>query len=146
MQIVSRSAIVPYSAKEMYTLVNDIQAYPHFLPWCTGAKVLHQTPTEITASLEIHKGGISKSFTTRNILGEHHIDMHLVDGPFKSLEGRWEFHPLADQGCKVAFQLAFEFTNRVMQMMLGATFNHAANTLLTAFCERAKHLHHAHAH
>ena len=142
MQKVSRNAIVPYSAQSMYELVNDINAYPHFLPWCAHAEVHEKTETSITASLDLSKGGITKRFTTRNVLTPHQrIDMHLVDGPFKHLLGRWDFAPLSTTACKIEFQLEFEFSNTIFQMLLNSTFQNAASTLLTAFCDRAKELH-----
>ena len=142
MQKVSRNAIVPYSTQSMYDLVNDIPAYPHFLPWCSEAHVQDTTPDSITASLSISKGGLSKHFTTRNVLTPYsRIDMHLVDGPFKHLVGHWIFTPLEENACKIEFNLEFEFTNTLMHMLLNSTFQHAASTLLNAFCERAKALH-----
>jgi ribosome-associated toxin RatA of RatAB toxin-antitoxin module len=144
MQKVSRNAIVPYSAQSMYDLVNDINAYPHFLPWCAHAEVHDVSETAITASLDLSKGGITKRFTTCNVLTPfERIDMQLVDGPFKHLQGRWDFTPLSETACKIEFQLEFEFTNTIMQMLLNSTFQHATSTMLTAFCDRAKELHEA---
>ena len=144
MQKVSRHAIIPYSAQLMYDLVNDINAYPHFLPWCAHAEIHEATAESITASMDISKGGLTKRFTTRNVLTPFtRIDMLLVDGPFKYLQGRWDFTPLNDNACKIEFHLEFEFTNTIMQMLLNSTFQHAAGTLLNAFCDRAKELHEA---
>ena len=87
---ISRTALVPYSAEQMYQLVNDVQSYPQFLPGCTGSRVLESTPGQMTAAVDVSKAGISKTFTTRNQLTSNQsILMHLVDGPFKKLIGGW---------------------------------------------------------
>ena len=109
---ISRTALVPYSAEQMYQLVNDVNAYPDFLPGCTGSRVLESGPTQMTAAVDVSKAGISKTFTTRNTLTDNQsILMHLVDGPFKKLIGGWKFTPLSQDACKIEFHLDFEFTN-----------------------------------
>ena len=83
---ISRTALVPYSAEQMYQLVNDVQSYPQFLPGCTGSRILESTPGQMTAAVDVSKAGISKTFTTRNQLTSNQsILMNLVDGPFKNL-------------------------------------------------------------
>jgi len=138
MAVVSKTALVPYSAQAMYDLVADVEAYPRFLPWC-GSATLHETEGhEWKASIEIARGRVRKSFTTRNrmVPGET-IEMHLLEGPFRRLEGGWRFQPLGDAGCKVCLDLEFEFSNLVMEKLIGPVFNEIANTLVDAFCKRA---------
>ncbi|WP_338327706.1 SRPBCC family protein, partial [Rosenbergiella nectarea] len=90
----TRSALVPFSADNMYRLVNDVDSYPQFLPGCTGSKILEQSEQQMTASMDVSKAGISKTFVTRNTLTQsHHIAMQLVDGPFRKLSGGWTFTP-----------------------------------------------------
>lgn len=138
MAVVKKTALVPYSAEAMYDLVADVEAYPRFLPWC-GSATLHEAEGHMwTASIEIARGRVRKTFTTRNrmVPGET-IEMHLLEGPFRRLEGDWRFQPLGDAGCKVCLDLEFEFSNRVMEKLIGPVFNEIANTLVDAFCKRA---------
>ena len=138
MEKVSRSAAVPYSAKCLYDLVNDVESYPQFLPWCGGAKILEKSSSEIVASVEISKGAMRKTFTTQNTLHPHdRIEMKLVSGPFKTLHGIWQFEALDENTCRVSLDLEFDFSNRVIAMVVGPVFHHIANTLLDAFVERA---------
>lgn len=135
---IQRSALVPYSPREMYDLVNDSRRYPEFLPWCTGARILADSPEERTASLDLSKGGISKSFTTINRLypGER-IEMRLKEGPFKTLSGLWRFTALGDAGCKVELDLQFEFSNKLVALAFGSIFSQIASSLVDAFQKRA---------
>ena len=99
---ISRTALVPYSAEQMYQLVNDVQSYPQFLPGCTGSRILESTPGLMTAAVDVSKAGISKTFTTRNQLTSNQsILMSLVDGPFKKLIGGWKFTPLSQDACRL---------------------------------------------
>ncbi|MDZ7662552.1 type II toxin-antitoxin system RatA family toxin [Thiohalophilus sp.] len=139
MQTINKSALVPYSPDQMYALVDDITAYPEFLPWCHHAEEHHRTEAQVEASLEIAHSGLHKSFTTRNELRPHdQIAMSLVKGPFKSLRGVWRFEPLGDAGCKVSLEMEFEFSSRLMGMTFGPLFNKIAGTLVDSFIERAK--------
>ena len=97
MEVVHRTARVPYSTQQMYALVNDIEAYPEFLPWCVAAHVESRTDEEIIAGLTLEKGGVRKRFTTRNVLDHgSKLEMHLVEGPFKHLYGVWTFVDISD--------------------------------------------------
>ncbi len=128
-----------HSAEQMFDLVNNINAYPEFVPDCADAKVLEQNEEFITASLKIAKGGLSKWFTTKNtLLPENKIQMQLVEGPFKRLSGGWSFVPLDKNACKVILTLEFEFKNRLIQMAFGKVFNEVANNMVAAFINRAK--------
>lgn len=136
---VSRTALVPYTPLQMYELVNDIPAYAEFLPWCHEAKVLESGEDFIVASIAIAHSGIRQSFTTRNTLqtGEK-IHMHLLEGPFRYLDGYWQFHSLGEEGCKVTLDLDFEFSNRLIGLTFGKMFNKIATTLIEAFVKRAQ--------
>lgn len=138
MKTVHRNALVMHSAAQMYALVNDIKSYPEFLPWCSAARIVSETSAEIVASLDVAKGGVKKTFTTRNELTtDQIIEMELVDGPFQRLAGCWRFKALNEEACKVELDLEFEFSGRLMALMLGPIFNEAANTMVAAFCKRA---------
>jgi ribosome-associated toxin RatA of RatAB toxin-antitoxin module len=122
----------------MSALVNDIASYPQFLPWCSKANVLEQNIDFMVASIEVQKGGIRQSFTTRNDLSsEGKIVMDLVDGPFKYLKGVWDFIHLKEGACKVILTLEFELKQNIAKMAFGPVFNQAANSMVDAFCERA---------
>lgn len=138
---IERSAIVMCSAQALFDLVNDVERYPDFLPWCLGAHVESANDHEITAQLTVGKSGIKQSFTTCNKLTRpERMEMTLVEGPFKQLRGVWQFTALQENACKVHFDLQFEFSNKITALALGAVFNQAADTLVDAFCVRAKQL------
>ena len=135
---ISRTALVPYSAEQMYQLVNDVQSYPQFLPGCTGSRILESTPGQMTAAVDVSKAGISKTFTTRNQLTSNQsILMNLVDGPFKKLIGGWKFTPLSQEACRIEFHLDFEFTNKLIELAFGRVFKELAANMVQAFTVRA---------
>ena len=134
----SRSALVPYRAAEMFQLVDDVESYAEFLPWCNRSEVLSRTDDTVEATLELHKGAVSKSFTTRNTLkADEAIDIELLGGPFRHLSGGWTFLPLGEEGSKVSLQLDFEFESRMVDMLFGAFFEDTCNSLVDAFTRRA---------
>ncbi|MET1219909.1 MAG: type II toxin-antitoxin system RatA family toxin [Glaciecola sp.] len=136
---VKKSALVPYSAKMMYDLVNDVNKYPEFLPGCVGSDVLEHSDTHMLAALHIAKAGIRHTFTTRNTLIENNrIQMSLADGPFKHLSGGWTFTELDEYACKIELHLQFEFTSRIVALAFGKIFNTLANSMVDAFIQRAK--------
>ena len=138
MRKVSRSALVPYSADQMYALVEDFLAYPDFLPWCTGAILHSRDPETIEASLELQRSGVRKSFRTRNTLQPGvEMGIALVGGPFRHLAGGWRFEQLGDDGSKVSLQLDFEFENRVTDAVFGRYFEKTCNSLIDSFIKRA---------
>lgn len=135
---VKKSALVLYSAENMFDLVNDIESYPYFLPWCRSTRVLSRNMDEVRASIEMVKGGIHRSFTTCNRLQKNKmIEIRLLDGPFHHLEGFWRFQSLREDACKVSLDMEFEFSNKVLRVMIGPVFNQIANSLVDAFCKRA---------
>ena len=122
----------------MFVLVDDVTAYPEFLPWCKSAEVHGQSDEVVEATLELQKGAISKTFTTRNSRREFEsIDLALVGGPFKHLQGGWRFKDLGDDGSKVTLDLEFEFESRLTDMMFGPFFEEICNSLVDAFSKRA---------
>ncbi len=136
---ISRSALVPYSAEAMFDLVDDVAAYPEFLPWCRGAEVLSRDEDEVKARLHIAKGAFNQSFTTVNRrLRPKLLEMRLVEGPFRHLEGFWRFEPLDEGACKVSLDIDFEFSSRLLSMTLGPVFKQITNTLVDAFVQRAR--------
>jgi len=135
---VSRSALVPYSARKMFVLVDDVEAYPQFLPWCNDAEVHSRTDEAVEATLELHKGAVSNHFTTRNTRHEFTaIDISLIGGPFRQLQGGWRFKDLGDDGSKVTLELEFMFDSIVIDLMFGAFFEDTCNSMVDAFSKRA---------
>lgn len=138
MTTISKNALVPYSATEMFDLVNDIESYERFLPWCRSSEVLSQSEDEVRATIEIAHGSLHKSFTTCNRLQTNKmIEMRLEQGPFKHLEGFWRFDVLGERACKVSLDLDFEFSNKLIGMAMGPIFSQIANNLVDAFSKRA---------
>ena len=123
----------------MFLLVDDVEAYPEFLPWCNEAEVHERTGEVVVATLELHKGGMSDHFTTRNSRNEFEsIRITLVGGPFAHLDGGWHFDDLGADGCKVSLQLDFEFESVIVDLMFGAFFEETCNSLVDAFVQRAQ--------
>jgi ribosome-associated toxin RatA of RatAB toxin-antitoxin module len=139
LQTVERSALVPYSAAQMFALVNDVARYPEFLPWCVAASVEPVSPEELLASLRIARGPLRTEFKTRNRLeADRRIVMQLVEGPFRHLKGEWSFEPLAQRGSRVRFRVEFEFMNRWMGAALNPVFDAICRTMVDAFVVRAR--------
>lgn len=138
MAIVRKSALLPYSAQQLYDLVEDFASYPRFLPWCKSARLLSRSEQELCAELEVARMGIAQKFSTCNRLHPpESMDISLKDGPFKKLHGGWRFHALAPDACKIELELDFEFSGRLIDSAFGAVFKQVANTLVDAFCKRA---------
>lgn len=138
MNVLKRNAIVPYSTQQMFELVDNIEEYPRFLPWCQHSHVLSRTKEEVVATLEVAWKGIHKSFTTKNrLLPYERVDISLVNGPLKHMEGIWNFQSLQAHACKVMLDLEFEFAGSFIDRLFQPVFQHIANTLVEAFCKRA---------
>jgi ribosome-associated toxin RatA of RatAB toxin-antitoxin module len=136
---VDRRALVPYSAEQMYALVDDIPSYPRFLPWCRAAAVLSRSDKEAVATLQVHKGALHARFTTRNRLQPPgSIGLALVSGPFRSLEREWRFEPIGDQGSRVRLRLKFAFANPLNAWLLEPVFEHTSRSLVDAFVARGR--------
>ncbi len=130
---------MPYSAEQMYQLVNQVDDYPKFLIWCSDASILKQTSDQIIASVEINKSGFNQSFTTINTLTHNQrIDMKLKEGMFKQLNGAWVFTRLNDQACKIELSLNFSFSSKILDLAISPIFTSIANSQLEAFVARAK--------
>jgi ribosome-associated toxin RatA of RatAB toxin-antitoxin module len=138
MAIVEKSVLIGHSAAKMYALVADVEAYPQFLPWCSGAEVRPLGTDTAVATLHVNYHGLRQNFTTENRMDHGAlIEMKLVNGPFKHLDGFWRFAPLAEQACKVEFRLSYELSGKLMEKMAGPVFNHIANTFVEVFVKRA---------
>jgi ribosome-associated toxin RatA of RatAB toxin-antitoxin module len=139
MQTVTASALVAYSSQQMFDLVNDVEAYPQFMPGCVGARILRKGDGWVEAELDLHKSGFNQTFATRNQLtAPDLIHMQLVSGPFSCLEGYWRFKSLAESACKVEFELNFELQNRFLQMAAGKMFAGISQQQVDAVCRRAE--------
>jgi len=138
MRKISRSALVPYSAEQMYVLVEDVESYPEFLPWC-GDAVLHWREGDVLeGSVEMRLAGLRRSFRTRNRMREYEaIEMELVEGPFSHLVGGWQFKALEHLGCKVSLEVEFEVKSQTTNRLLGRYFEDICNSLVDAFVRRA---------
>jgi len=135
---ISRQIQVPYSAHQMYQLVNDVAAYPKFLPWCDSSRVLRVNGNEMDASITLKVGAVRKVFTTRNTNDPgKKIVVSLLNGPFKSLDGYWSFHDLAEGGSIIRLNMSFEFSSRLVDMAIGPVFREIVRNLITAFQQRA---------
>lgn len=138
---IHREALLPYSAECMYDLVNDVARYPEFLPWCGAATILDSTDSLMRASIVIKKVGVSQSFSTENRLVPYEkITMSLLNGPFRSLHGVWQFSAIQSLGCKITLDLAFEFLSSIIYLPVKKIFEPAADSLLQAFVTRAHEL------
>ena len=141
---VVRTVLVGQSAERMFDLVDDVARYPEFLPWCSGSEIVRKTADEARASLHISYKGVKQSFTTDNtMVAGREISMRLVDGPFRSLNGTWRFHPLAPDACKIEFTLNYEFSSGLLDRLVGPVFGHIAGTMVDAFLKRAESLYDA---
>ncbi|MCK5666100.1 MAG: type II toxin-antitoxin system RatA family toxin [Thiotrichaceae bacterium] len=138
MTCINKTALIPYSAAKMYDLVADVDSYEHFLPWCGGSKILSQTDDEVQGQVRIQHMGMDKTFTTLNRMQKNKmIEMRLIDGPFKQLQGFWRFDSLDENACKISLDLEFQFSNKIMSLAFGPIFSQIANSMVDAFCKRA---------
>lgn len=141
MVLVQKSALVKYSAQKMFDLVDNIEAYPEFLPWCSDSRILSRKDNVVEAELIIAKGGFKKSFATRNLLDHGgRITIALLNGPFTHLEGKWDFMPLREDASKISLDLEFEMSGKLASLAFGAVFNQICNTMVASFTERAKEI------
>lgn len=138
MNTIHRSAIVNHSAQQMFNLINDVENYKHFLPWCGDSALIQDNKDERIASVTIAFKGIHKTFTTRNTLKPYQsISLGLIDGPFSNLQGIWRFKTLDKNACKVTLNLEFDFSNRVVGMVIEPVFTLIANSMLDSFVSQA---------
>lgn len=136
---VEKSVLVAYSAEKMFALVDGVEDYPVFLPWCGGSEVKWRDESSTVGTVHISYMGIKQSFTTENSKQYPTlIEMRLQEGPFKQLEGNWSFTPLNDEACKVAFFLRYEFSSKLLEGVLSPVFDHITGTFVDAFVKRAE--------
>ena len=138
MPLVQKSALVSHSVAEMFALVDAVERYPQFLPWCGGTRLLKRDALTTVATIEIKYRGIRQAFTTSNTKnGTERMQISLLEGPFKALDGVWDFTALGDAACKVSLQLDYSFANAVLETAVGPVFGLIANTMIERFVERA---------
>ncbi len=138
MNKVEKTVLVMHSAEQMYALVDAVEDYPKFLPWCGGVELLERTDVSTSATLHINYHGVKQNFTTQNIKAfPHSMDMQLIDGPFKHLDGDWRFVELRPNACKIEFSLNYEFANSFLEKIIAPVFNHIAATFVDDFVARA---------
>jgi ribosome-associated toxin RatA of RatAB toxin-antitoxin module len=141
MTIIQRSALLPYPAERLFELVNDIEAYPRYMDGCVGAQVMHRSEEVIEARLDLARAGIAQSFATRNRSQPHHtIELELLEGPFESFHGRWQFQGLGDMACKVSLDLEFTFNNGLLGAAAAKLFDSVTGNLVDSLGRRAREL------
>jgi len=139
MAVVQKSILVGYSAEQMFKLVDAVEEYPQFMPWCGGVEVHQREATGLRSTLHINFHGVQQSFTTENTNSAPSLmKMKLISGPFKQLEGTWVFKPLRDNACKIEFDLHYEFSSKILEHLIGPVFSKIANSFVDAFCLRAE--------
>jgi ribosome-associated toxin RatA of RatAB toxin-antitoxin module len=139
MAVVHKSVLLPYSAEQMFALVDRIEDYPQFLPWCGGTEVRKREGDKVVASLSINYHGIKQTFATENTnKPPTEIVMTLLEGPFKHLHGTWHFKPLRADACKIDFDLQYEFSSRLLEGIIGPVFSMIANSFVDSFSKRAE--------
>lgn len=141
MAAVSKMVLLEHSAPRMFELVDGVEDYPQFLPWCGATEVVRDSDVTMLATMHINYRGIKAKFTTRNEKASpQQMIIRLVDGPFDLLEGTWRFTALGETACKIDFTMRYEFANRVLEKAIGPVFGHIANTLVDSFVRRADQL------
>ena len=136
---VHRSVLVGYTAQQMFSLVDRVEEYPEFLPWCTGVSVSQHNEKVTLATIRLNYRYLKQSFTTENTKhAPHLIEIHLISGPFSHLEGSWRFTELGEAGCKIEFRLHYEFSSRLLEILLGTAFQHMAESFVDGFIRRAE--------
>ena len=138
MNKVEKTVLVMHSAEQMFALVDTVEDYPKFLPWCGGIDLLERTETSTSATLHINYHGLKQNFTTQNIKTfPQRMEINLKNGPFKHLDGSWRFTPLQADACKIEFRLHYEFANGFLEKIIAPVFNHIAATFVDGFVARA---------
>jgi ribosome-associated toxin RatA of RatAB toxin-antitoxin module len=138
MALVEKTVLIEQSAQRMFELVDRCEDYPAFLPWCSRTEVKFRDEHKTVGTLHINYHSVKSSFTTENSkVFPVSMSIRLVDGPFRHLEGSWHFKPLAENACKIEFQLHYEFSSKLFEKVIGPVFSHIANTFVDAFVKRA---------
>ena len=135
---VRKQVLIEFTAEQMFSLVDEVENYPAFLPWCGDGHVIERNETITRARLDINYHGIKSHFTTENVKQyPSHMLIRLIEGPFTQLDGDWRFTPLGDAACKVEFRLHYEFSSKLIEKVVGPVFSHIANTFVESFVKRA---------
>ena len=138
MVTIKKNAIVPHSRVKLFTLVDLVEEYPNFLPWCGDAKVIARTDKITRATILINFKGVKQSFTTENTkIYPEQMLIKLIDGPFKKLEGCWQFIEIEDDACRIELELHYEFSNKILDKLISPVFNIIANTFIDNFVTKA---------
>jgi len=141
MTTINRSALLPYQARQLFELVNDVEAYPKYMDGCVGARILRREEALMEARLDLAKGGIAQSFSTRNrMIDAKQITLELLDGPFDYFEGLWEFRALGDSACKMSLNLDFNVNSTVLGAAASRLFEKVTNNLVDAVSKRARQI------
>lgn len=136
---ITKTVLVEHSQEEMFGLVDAVERYPEFLPWCGGSSVSHCDDMTTRATIHINYRGIRQSFTTENTKSRPEtMWVKLIEGPFRTLDGEWRFLSLEGGGCKIVFRLHYEFSSRILEKLVGTVFHYIANTMVDAFVKRAE--------
>lgn len=139
MRQLTRSALIGRPPDLIYALINDIEAYPEFVPWCTRAVIESRSEREIVATLGVRRGPLHTEFTTRNTLEPgRRITMEHLRGPFRMLHGVWTLAPIGEAGTRIELMLRFAFANRLTAAVFEPMFEHTASSLVDAFVARAR--------
>jgi ribosome-associated toxin RatA of RatAB toxin-antitoxin module len=139
MALVEKSVLLSFSAEQMFVLVDNVADYPKFLPWCGGTSVTVIDDSKIRATVDINYHHVKQSFTTENVRQvPQRIDIALINGPFKRLDGSWHFIALSPSACKIEFRLNYEFSNKLLEKVVGPVFHYIASTFVEAFIKRAE--------
>lgn len=141
MTVINRSALLPFSAGQLFDLVSDVESYPQFMEGCVGVSILRREEYLVEARLDLARAGISQSFSTRNrMLSAREITLELIEGPFDSFGGRWDFQALGESGCKLSLNLEFTFRSALLGVAASRLFDRATNSLVESVSRRAREL------
>jgi ribosome-associated toxin RatA of RatAB toxin-antitoxin module len=141
MTVINRSALLPFSASQLFDLVSDVESYPRYMEGCVGACVLHREEDWVEARLDLARGGMTQSFSTRNRMSApREITLELIDGPFEYFAGRWDFHALGDSACKMSLNLEFTINGALLSAAASRLFDKVTNNLVDAVGRRANQI------
>ena len=141
MAVVEKSVLIERTALQMFELVDRVEDYPKFLPWCGGTELLERTDSKTAARIHISYHGLKAHFATENAKEvPNWMNIALREGPFRKMDGRWKFTPLGETACKIDFRLQYEFSSKILEKALGPVFHHIANTFVESFVKRAQQI------
>jgi len=144
MALVEKTVLIEHSAAQMYALVDDVESYTQFLPWCAKAALKYRDEHKTVATLHVDFLSVKTHFSTENDkVFPTQMTMKLVDGPFRRFDGHWQFKPLGEHACKIEFRLNYEFSSKLFEKIIGPVFSKIANTFIEAFVQRASQVYSA---